>query len=495
MNINGLTFTVLNHVPTPEYPLNIAAFARNIDAHVSGTDTVRIRQFVCNGHDCPSIIGSITHVVSNPPGVERSVVEHVTIFVREDGEQNILRADEALHPYVISSGKHELLLRMNWYAEKNDNHINASDFWIPLTANQRRSTIHLPEAGRTNCVVWVSPDQITDTIFVPHIVDIINQKFGQSAGRVNTFFVRFDVLFPADFIDPAEGGEALFNLVPIELSDYHLYGTSSSSTITERRLQALSDVTCLHERLLTRMGRMGGRVTDKVKMSRESWEFILRCLIQQDHGDYLEHETEHPPVKQTISHPNLSLETARVITTQKSARTSSREGVDVFRSVFCRNIGVGVKKKHPPVALIGTRFNPRELEPMDTIDMIHIDLPEADAVQHRDWFDGDFLNNRSSWRRGNFITLSYDSRLCECCMAIKCTAMIANCNVPRVHTFLAENEITWPEETAGEVRTGLILFVDRQVWRVMQINRQANEVIIELDQAFGSTQGTINLQF
>ena len=107
--------------------------------------------------------------------------------------------------------------------------------WPILPADILRATLNLKQAAHTNCLVWISPDQISDLIAVYHTSHCINHTFGALAGRKNAYFTCSHAIF-----DHQTDNEDVHHSTEVILpSDYHIFGKSmngddsQSSFVTE----------------------------------------------------------------------------------------------------------------------------------------------------------------------------------------------------------------------------------------------------------------------
>ena len=114
---------------------------------------------------------------------------HVVVS-RAIGDGVVKGANEHVHPCVTTSNSTSLsiLIHINW-------HICNNNSWSPLAATTRRATLGLTEVAATNFIVWISPCQVEDIVFIPHAEDYINQIYGPVAVRMNTFFIRYAVIY------------------------------------------------------------------------------------------------------------------------------------------------------------------------------------------------------------------------------------------------------------------------------------------------------------
>ncbi len=170
VTIAGITYTAQNSAHDMPYGLPAAVHVQQLGSFLSAGDTVRISAY----EHCPSIIGRIIDIV-----------------------EPSLNTDISRHPYIDVNYQHqgnEKFVAIQLYLVRNncDTH---QQFWPPIhSAAQRRATIQIAEAARSNLVVLAYSRQITDIVWIPHIHDCVNHVYGSVVGRDNTYYLRYQVL-------------------------------------------------------------------------------------------------------------------------------------------------------------------------------------------------------------------------------------------------------------------------------------------------------------
>jgi hypothetical protein len=160
----GVDFTVLDRAPDPDLTSIAHVYCEAIHSVLSPGDTVKVKLHHSSAQESPAIIGRITNVANEP------------------------FAHEHIHPG--SSPNSSLMLRVNWFMEKQDD-----SEWPSLASRQLRQT-NITEVAITNCVVWISPSQIEDIVFVFHSQFCVDQNFGPVFGRKSCYFTHTNIIFP-----------------------------------------------------------------------------------------------------------------------------------------------------------------------------------------------------------------------------------------------------------------------------------------------------------
>jgi hypothetical protein len=208
-------------------------------------------------------------------------------------------------------------------------------------------------------------------------------------------------------------------------------------------------------KLLVRSGQVLGNQTVTLNLSIESWYFISKRL---GNNIDLEYKTTRTKTKQNITHPNLSLESKKLVTYKETITARSPEGYDAFRELFSSTAGIGVRKRHPPTKTVGNvNLNPSHLQETDTVHMCDVDPS----------YLMDDLNAPI-----NFIQLQYDHRLRECKLIIKCYAFMANShNCATYETRRQSHGLPTNTNIDCDLRVGLNLRLDGLPWVIDQIDR------------------------
>ena len=333
--------------------------------------------------------------------------------------------------------------------------------------------------------MWISPLQVDAIVFFPHEYDCVNQIYGPVAGRTNHFFVRYYLHYDQD-------GSSNFEFVEVDANDY---ASHSSGTITELRHEIIYQVCKLNQKLLTKLGRMGGTTALKIPMSSSSFRYIKEKL-QFLGGQSITIACRCLPSKQSLVHANLSIGMSRLRTLKTTIIANNIGGFQALRHLFSAAIEAGVKKRHPPIDKINNPdYNPLPLSVNDTINMVDIDLSDLADDIHGGWMDDDAQDKETyDVCNRNFIRMLFDHRLKECTMKIKCMALVVgNCTAPALVNYIAANDDIWGVEDVDQLYVGLEMEIDEEVWMIHQIHEAQNNVTLKKDRLFG--QGTLFVSF
>jgi hypothetical protein len=347
------------------------------------------------------------------------------------------------------------MLRVNWFMEKQDD-----SEWPSLVSHQLRQS-NITEVAITNCVVWISPSQIEDIVFVFHSQLCVDQNFGPVFDRKSCYFTHTNIIFP-----PHEQNVTVSTSF-ISSEDYSPFGYDTYSTrphhtiYTKRMAESILGFTRAFTKLLVRSGQVLGKQTETLNVSVKSWYFLSKRL--GDNID-LEYKTTMPKTKQNITHANLSLQSKKLITCKETINARSPEGYDAFRELFSSSPGIGVRKRHPPTKTVGNvNLNLSHLQETDTVHMCDVDPS----------YLMDDLNAPI-----NFIQLQYDHRLCECKLIVKCYAFMANSRNSAVYDELRQRQgLPSLMNVESDLRVGLHLRLDVLSWVILQIDRANGSVL------------------
>jgi len=209
--------------------------AGSMSVHLTINDTVGVME---TDDEYPMIIGRILFINNNP---EKNINnQHIVYCGRA----------ECIHPNASFGGP---LVRVQIYIPRFSTTVATSYVWPSLSQEFRLPTHGLTEAAPTNCIVWISSDQIENTIFFPHVDGCYHQIYGPLAGRVHTNFVRFYICLEHS----TENDSVQFTFHPIGTQDYDAFG-ETTNTKTYRRMETLMHITRITQQLLIKNGRLGG---------------------------------------------------------------------------------------------------------------------------------------------------------------------------------------------------------------------------------------------
>jgi len=377
--------------------------------------------------------------------------------------------DAPTHPFITCSS--DGLLKVQLYIEKaNHLHVTNSSDW-PGELICPSACAGLSEVAATNLVVWISPAQVDCLVFVPHLDECKHQIWGPMCGRAHCHFIQSTLLF-------GENTDQYFfaNLPANQYSISHGFPQEKPpSTFTERILESLYVITRQNTKLLTRTAKMPSKVDSKFFLPRESFEYISNQLSTLSEAVLL--SSCKTQTKQCINHPNLSLESARVPTTKSFIVADTQEGIDAARRVFSSLLGIGVRKRHPPLSAIGDiGLNPVTLQIDDTINMCG-DILRNNVDDMENWFDNDAVDVRkynSSYN--NMIRWVYDFRLRECTMSMRCLALkFGACQAQALIDYLEHNAVPY---RIALVQSGTNLNWRNDLWVVRSVDTSNNQAVI-----------------
>lgn len=258
----------------------------------------------------------------------------------------------------VKPGGNDSFLRVNWFMLKDDDISNTRQ-WPAVHTHNLNACRGLQETAATNCVVWISVMQVSSIAFIPHLDDCTHHTYGPMHGRSNTYFTTHRVMLSN------EHNSLEFH--PVTCDAHGFLPSSSSttltaipSTFTERITECTYLLTKENHRNLTGDRRLKKVSSSRFPISHEYVSFITHQLSGVGTEGEVTITAKKNKSKQTISHPNLSLESKRLSTIHKTFTASTIAGFNVFRNVMSSNFGVGVKKKAPPLYTEGDRsLNPR----------------------------------------------------------------------------------------------------------------------------------------
>ena len=139
------------------------------------------------------------------------------------------------------------------------------------------------QVAHTNCVVWISPEQIIDVIVVLHTYDCIHHTFGSICRRENAFSTCANAVFghENDQCTPHE-----FQLV--KRRQYFAFGLSTNSlnplmvTETKKEVEMKYSIHRHVHKLLTKVGKIGGTATYTGAFSKADWCHLVRSVVELD---------------------------------------------------------------------------------------------------------------------------------------------------------------------------------------------------------------------
>ena len=448
MLFSGLHLTVLNSPLAPEYPSTLAVFVRSINAYISGSDTVR----VIDTEDFPSIVGRVLTVTNSLEDIPEG---------------------EAVHPFILN---HRTLpstskpIKLQWHVVNNDRFWGRSDKLCRACGN-------IDEAAPTNCILWISSCQISESVHFIHHQDCEHQIYGPVHNRANTYLIRFTATY--------DNNESI-EIKEILHENFSSFPTTSKigspSTCTERRLEFLLSECQTSQELLIKSGKLATSVSKTTTMSREK-----ACWLQSRLAS-VEIKQSTKKTKQCVSHSNLSIETAVLPTRHVTIRVRTSNDFRITRQIFHSGYGTGVRKKFTPIKDKDIRaLNPSCLRRGDTINVTDAPLENYSEEDTTGWFDpnaSDTTNYTNPNR--NFIPWVFNHRSRTCRVSMKCCAVVVGaCNAHFLDDMLDSIENEWGERPIPRqpivvhlLYIGQAVEVDGFPWQIRDIDLDGNLVTL-----------------
>lgn len=142
----------------------------------------------------------------------------------------------------------------------------------------------------------------------------------------------------------------------------------------------------------------------------------------------------------------------------------TRHGFSLLRTILPL-IGIGAKKRHPPISQIGTGssayFN---LQSTDTINICYVGLDDLRSENYDNWFDQDIDVERV---KPSMIQFTFDNRLQECRLSIRCCSVVVSaCDAPGLEQYLSTHAIVWGDRG---VSIGTEIEIDNDIWVVASV--------------------------
>mmetsp|Transcript_7240 Transcript_7240/g.16436 ORF Transcript_7240/g.16436 Transcript_7240/m.16436 type:complete len:258 (-) Transcript_7240:619-1392(-) len=246
-----------------------------------------------------SILGRVIYI-----DADRSLVDASDIPVHPDSALAINRTGPLIKLQLIMD-----------QMMSEDLHPDAT--WPFLNEATLMATRGLLQVAHTNCVVWISPEQVIHLIAVFHTDDAINHTYGDISGRENAFFTCSNAMF-----DNGNGDSHSHALHFVLHCQYLAFGPSTNShnpvmvTETEREVETKYSMHRIFQKLLTKVGKIGGTGLYTCPFSRADWYYLASNLAALDPSLLpLPSDMQSIDTSQAILHGNLSLETKVVPTT------------------------------------------------------------------------------------------------------------------------------------------------------------------------------------
>lgn len=399
-------------------PSHLAGYSKELRAYLAVGDTVRVKE---GAEDEQSFIGRIAEVRAGCPSYDDYVHR---------------KCNRKLPCFYI-----QLHITSNDIEDIQDE--------IPLPSDElSKSAFGMEEAMPTNRFVWISVDQVESIVFLIHEADVIEQTFGSIAGRVNSYFIRFQAMYTY------KGNEGSYDLTQIIREDYKTFGPTSGTecgveSYTERMLFSLKHECENSTAMLFRKGKMTSRNKSvKAAKSKEAWNYFVKSVDPDIHTT-----TKKRKCKRELPHTDLSLSSILYDAEVETVIAQSPADFDSFRDIFSVMFGVGVRKRFPSKAVLNDRSrNPIKLATHDTINVVDIE-PE-----HGVQLDDDVDENRFVGGHSNFIRFQWNSVSRICTTTVRCIPLVVSSHSDAIKSFLGKFRIDLERKEYDG------LWVDATVW-------------------------------
>ena len=392
--------------------------------------------------------------------------------------------------------------------------IHPAAMWPFINDATKMATRGLDEVTHTNCVVWVHPNMILTFIGVFHTNQCRNQTFGAVAGRDHTFFTCSNALF-----DHVNSDCFAHEVVSVLADQYFIFGPATNSknpsiiTETEREVVTKHNLHRIFQKLLTKMGKIGGTIVNSGYLPRDDWSHLASFLSNVD-PTLVSHPRaiQRRDTAQTIVNGNLSLETKFIATTIHLITVRTPSQFAALRSCLSQYIGVGIKKRPPNRTDREEGNHIKTVQIGDVINIANMDLTgyedHANNANNA-WFPEDAAQQQQYFNsERNFIRFRYDTRTTELRVTIKTMAIkVGNCDAEPFMDFLRDNGIPFgqDEENADdndnedddeEDDDGLRLcrgvYFAPGMWVISHVDRRTTSVVLvrrdpELDETINIT--------
>lgn len=419
---------------SPSKDCHTSTFAGSVRGTISVSDIVSIK----------SIVSATTPTIINSPGFIGRIlfIGHVDqIEVRITKEWGNLAIFHNQEEHIHPDANLDLpMCRIQWYIDKTDNNIVPLDSWPILSPLDKLATKDLSEVALTKCVIWVTPDLMLDTVFVPSLEQCKHQIFGPMAGRHGAYFIRFNCILDIedDYIE-GEDGLLIPQMGPID-NDYMPF-ERDRFTLTERRFEYLMDITNVAQNILMKTGHLGGSYSETMKLSNQGWEYFLDRAVILDTTNSLLMKSYSANTKQKIIYSNLTLAVSQQKTKIHKVEAIDENGFGVIRRILSLGVGTGVRKSYPKLSDIGTVENYVEVHGKECVNLVDVDISDRlDAEQN-----AMHPTDATFQRKGNIIRFTYDDRNRTLCVHIRSTALVVGCTqTVAFRRYLQNNGIVVP---------------------------------------------------
>lgn len=478
VTLSNVEYTVADSLPVARNPPVLAVYASHIRRMICPGDTVRV---IYDALDSSS----------------STLCRAIDIADLVTASQSAILAHPANHGHDSTC---PLILIQLIISQSQSEHLHPGAIWPITNGETRMATRGLTQVAHTNCVLWIHPEMVMDIITVFHTNQCSNQTYGAVAGRENAFYTCSNALFDHDDCD-----SNIHVLKDLSAHQYHIFGPSTNSsnpsvvTETERDVETKYYLHQIFQKLLIKLGKIGGTAVYTGHLSRSDWSHLSSFLGKLDPSLIpLSSAIQSKDTAQAILHGDLSLETKFIPTTHTSITVKSPSQFDALRSCFSRSIGIGIKKRPPNKTDRKEGRRVFSLQRADIVNLVDMDLAGlGDNAMNNDWFPDDAVQQHLYFNsQRNYCRFRYDQRLREIRVTIKAMAIkVGNCDAEPFINFLEDNGIPWGQDEEDEdeidpdglrIRRGVV--IDDEVWMIAHVDRENDTVkLVSDDPELGQT--------
>lgn len=341
--------------------------------------------------------------------------------------------------------------------------------WPPVDHKTAEASCGLDEAAESNRTIWISADQVEEIVFLMHETDVIEQTYGNVAGKKNLFFIRFSARHMTDDV---------FEVEPVTKEDYKIFGPNtgimgSTETFTERMLFSLKHEFENSKKMLFRKGKMttpNKSVT--TSKSKEAWYYLKNNL-----PSFLFTSNKRTKIKRELPHTNLSMSSNLYNATIQTLTAKSVEDYTSCREVLSALYGVGIRKTFPNKADVhNNQKNPIPLATHDIINVVDLSLADDLSLE----LDSDVDFDRFGSGNGNFLRWQWNPVSRFCTTTIRCSPIVVSCNSDAIISFLERFKIDVSSFNSSFVgwQIGTRIFGEGKQFQITSINRSNDTATI-----------------
>ena len=235
--------------------------------------------------------------------------------------------------------------------------------------------------------------------------------------------------------------------------------------------ETLQKVTTANAKLPVKCGKLASSVHTLFPISLEGWRYISRRM--QSFGEHVSINVRQTRTKHCITNANLSLLSEVLPTSKHTIVADSADGYNAVRLVFASTLGIGVKKRHPPLSAIkDPSKNPNTLQSTDTINMCDVEMSHDLECSSKEGIE----------RKSNCIQFVYDTRSRECRMIMKCAMLkVGTCQSGPLVEHLHKYDIVWNNNS---IHLGVNYEIDGELWTIQSVDSAS--MTVSVSNVFGT---------